>query len=238
MQNHESVIGRFPDYTVTVPTSGGTGWTDWIMHGFQLPFEFLHGSLGLPWWAAIITGSLLVRGITASTVLKAIRSGARMQAHMDDIQQFQQKMTEAQAAGDKLRMLSVRADMTAFMKRNKISFLAAFAPLLQIPFLIGMFWAVQRFARDAHLLDGFMDGGAAWFPALCAPDPTFVIPIAGVAMSIASVWTNPAVNGIPQAELTPRGQRILFTSLATLFSWVAFTFPAVSACGSGYIGGS
>lgn len=224
---HESVLGRFPDYSVLIPTSEGSGWIDTLLHGFQLPFEALHGQLGLSWWTSIVAGALLIRLVTMRTGIKALRSGARMQAHMEDIQLFQQKMTDAQAGGDKLRMLSVRQDYSAFMKRNKISFFAAFAPILQIPLMIGMFWAVQRFARDGHLLPGFVDGGGAWFTALCAPDPTATIPAVAIICSIAALWINPGVSGIPQAELTPTGQRILFTSLAGLFSWVTFSFPAV-----------
>lgn len=227
-----TVIGRFPDYSITVATADGTGWSDRILHVFQLPIEFLHDTVGLPWWGAIVAGSIALRAITLRTQLRAMRSGARMQLHMEEFTAFQKRMQAAQAAGETAQVLVLRGEMREFMKKHHISFGAAFAPLVQIPFLFGTFWAIGRFARDAHLLPDFIHGGTAWFTEMCASDPTLMIPTASVAMSLLSVWANPAMNGIPQAELTPKGQRLLFTTLAGLFSYVTFTFPVVRRRGA------
>ena len=69
---------------------------------------------------------------------------------------------------------------------------------------------------------------AVWFSSLHLPDPTFILPITSLSLSAISILSNPNMMGIPQAELTPGGQRLLLLTLGGVFGYVAVSMPAVS----------
>lgn len=226
-QPYHSITGTyFPDYSVTVPT-GFNGFIDSFLHVMQLPMELMHTYGGLPWWAAIASGTLLFRAVTMPTLLKALRTGGNLLEHQRELTERRKRMAELSAASDTTALLAERRSLEAFNKRYGISPMAMFMPILQMPALIGFFFAVQRFARDAHLLPGMLEP-ALWMPALVAPDPTMIIPLTASALSILSVLLNPSMNGMPQNDLTPKGQRLLMVTMTGLFTFATVNMPAVS----------
>lgn len=225
---HQSVVGKYPDYSILQKTGDVGGFTDTLMHWMQFPYELMHDTLGMPWWAAIVAGTVGFRLVLGRSMVRAIASGANMQEHMDEIQAFQKRIQAAQQGGDMGAVMGIRGEMKAFMKKRSLNMMTPFIPLLQAPILFSLFWAIGRLARDAHMIPGFYEGGFAWFPVLTAPDPTMILPTVAVAGSLLSIWTNPVAQGIPAAELTAKGQKVMFSSLALVFSYVTFTFPAVS----------
>jgi len=205
------------------------------MHLFQMPVELLHDVAGLPWWGAIVGASVLLRLGSGYVLLTSLRAGAHMQGHMDNLQAIQRQMQAAVSAEAKAEAAKA---MRAYYLQHKINPVAMLKPLLQLPVLLGAFWAIQRYARDAHLVPGFMDGGVLWLGALHLADPTGAVPVATMLLSVASVWANPNVQGFPQADLTPRGMRLLFSTLAGGFSYFTFFFPAVRGGGAVKSGGT
>lgn len=155
-----------------------------------------------------------------------LRSGAHLQQYTAEMQEYQKLMKEAR--GNDERMREVVAAYRAFMKEKDINPFAFIKPMLiQMPIFIGAFTGLRRFARDAHLTPGFMDGGIGPFVALHLPDPSFVLPLTSFALSAAAIWANPATTGIASAELTPNGQRLLFSTLSGVFMLAALSWPAV-----------
>ena len=223
--------GTYPDYSVTVPTIAGEGWSDFILSWFQTPMYWLHDYAAVPWWAAIGLATLALRVGTARLYFGSLRGAARMQMHSEEVADYQRRMKAAQAKGDQAALGDVVTEFRAFMKAKQLPSPLTFVKniLLQMPLYVASFFAVKRLARDAHLVPGFATGGSSWFTALHIPDPTFTLPIASLFMSWLSIWTNPNVVGIPQAELSAAGQRLLFTVLGGVFSVVAMKMPAVSS---------
>lgn len=95
-----------------------------------------------------------------------------------------------------------------------------------MPLFITLFTVLRTYAREAHLIPGFASGGTAWFTALHLPDPTGTLPILSACLSIASIAANNNMQGIPQLDLTPGGQRVLFGSLSAFFSVATLWMPA------------
>jgi hypothetical protein len=95
-----------------------------------------------------------------------------------------------------------------------------------MPIFITLFTVLRTYAREAHLIEGVATGGTAWFPALHLPDPTGVLPIVSAVLSISSIAVNNNMQGIPQLELTPGGQRVLFGSLSGFFNLLTIFMPA------------
>lgn len=159
-----------------------------------------------------------------------LKGAARMQMHAEEMADYQKRLKVAQAKGDQSALQELIGEFRAFMKAKQLPSPFTFVRniLIQIPVFVGTFFAIRRLTRDAHLVPDFADGGAAWFTALHIPDPTYAIPLASLAFSCLSIWTNPNVVGIPQAELSANGQRLLFTLLGGVFSIVALKMPAVS----------
>jgi 60Kd inner membrane protein len=226
---YEMSFGSFPDYSIVHKTGDAGGLLDSFMYYCQLPFLELH-NFGVPWWGAIVGGTVLYRLVFGNSMMNSMAMGARMQNHFDEMQSYQKRMQVAQQNGDEAGKMAAAQELQAFMKRHNIKHLKMFLPILQLPLVFSLFWSVSRLARDSHLLEGFYNGGIeGWFPLLTQPDPTYVLPAIAVGGSLLSVLTNFAAHGVPQAELSPKGQKLLFGSLALGFGW-AFTvdMPAVS----------
>lgn len=206
--------------TESTLTSGGyiSSWMQFV--------DVFHTHLDLPWWGAIIAMSAALRVVTIPLFFRSVRTGARIQEATPEMTQFQAALAAAQAGSDKQVVQDLVARQRLFMKERGIRMRDIFLPLLvQTPLFISSFIALRTFAREAHLVPGFMDGGMLWFTALHLPDPYGLIPLTSVAMSSLAIALNPNITGMPQQGLTRGGQRLLFMTLSTLFQAVTLWMP-------------
>ena len=60
----------------------------------------MHINMGMPWWATIVTGTIIIRLLMFPLVLKAQRNAAKMANVMPEMAMLQSKMTEARQSGD------------------------------------------------------------------------------------------------------------------------------------------
>lgn len=85
------------------PTFASLGLGGWSPSGIvQQCLEFFHVNMGMPWWASILTGTIIVRLLVFPLVVKSQRNAARMQNNMPELQVLQMKMTEARQTGNAL----------------------------------------------------------------------------------------------------------------------------------------
>lgn len=219
---------RYPDFEIMTSTleTAVPGMTDWSIWFMKL-MNWLHVECGMEWWVAVATVSLAIRAGTLPLFLLSVKTGAKMQQHTEQLQKFGDAIAAIKGSNDVNAMRSVMAERKAYMQKNGLKMRYVFLPMLvQVPIFISVFRALRTFASEAHLVPGFANGGTAWFPALHLPDPTGIIPITGVALAVGSIAFNNNVQGIPQAGLTPGGQKVLFGGMAGLFGLISLAFPA------------
>ncbi|PIK34482.1 putative mitochondrial inner membrane protein OXA1L, partial [Apostichopus japonicus] len=66
----------------------------------QSCFEFLHMSAGLPWWATIITATVIARCVMFPIIVKNQRASIRLSNVMPTFQKLTKKMNEARQSGN------------------------------------------------------------------------------------------------------------------------------------------
>ncbi|KAJ2381354.1 hypothetical protein H4S02_006243 [Coemansia sp. RSA 2611] len=147
--------------------------------------EFVHVSMGLPWWATI---GAVVLGYR----LLILPVNAWSQKHMMKTMQVQPEMNRitehiktANMKHDYMSSAKYSQELLALRKRADVSL---FKPMvgnaLQLPFMLMMFGALRDLATipAAH-----MDtGGTLWFTNLMAADPYMILPALSAIGTIGS----------------------------------------------------
>jgi len=101
--------------------------------------------------------------------------------------------------------------------------------LVQLPIFVTFFSTLRQAAYEAHLtpMHGLATGdGLLWISALHLPDPTFTLPLISSALSVVAIMINRNLQGAPQVDLTPGGQKLLFGALSVVFNLFAGWLPA------------
>lgn len=136
------------------PTFASLGLGGWTPVGMvQNCFEYLHVSLGVPWWAAIVigkkrvlcstepliflstAGTIFIRTLMLPLVVIAQRNAAKMNNNLPQMQALQQKMTEARLAGNQLDAARYSQELMVFMNEKGLNPLKnMIVPLAQVSF--------------------------------------------------------------------------------------------------------
>lgn len=149
----------------------------------QSALQGLHLHAGLPWWAAIVLGTVGARVALLPLVLRGQREAARLGAHLPQLQRLHQRLAEARRGSDRLRVTRAYAELAAYQRRHDVHPLRGFlVPLVQTPLFVSFFLALQKMA--AAPVPGLQRGGLGWFPDLAAPDPLYALPL----LVTASTW--------------------------------------------------
>ncbi|XP_075424118.1 LOW QUALITY PROTEIN: mitochondrial inner membrane protein OXA1L [Ascaphus truei] len=69
--------------------------------------EFLHLDVGLPWWGAIVAGTVLARVLVFPLIVKGQREAAKLNNHMPQITSLTTRMNEAKRSGNKFDCKSI-----------------------------------------------------------------------------------------------------------------------------------
>ena len=132
---------------------------DLMRIGLQICYEFTSG-LGFPNYViAIVVLTILIKTLLLPLAVKQIRSMKAMQAIQPEIQKIQKKYRNDPAM--------MRQEMGRLYKEHNASPMAGCLPLLiQMPFLIAMYYAIQGFSYDP------LHAGFLWIESLAAEDGT------------------------------------------------------------------
>uniref|UniRef100_V9KZ66 Oxidase (Cytochrome c) assembly 1-like protein n=1 Tax=Callorhinchus milii TaxID=7868 RepID=V9KZ66_CALMI len=145
--------------------------------------EHLHTDLTLPWWGAIITGTVLARLLVFPVIVKGQREAAKLNNHMPEMTRLTNLMNEAKHSGNKFDFAKTYSDLMLFQKKHDINpFRGFLVPLVQAPVFLSFFMALRQMASLP--VPGLQTGGIGWFIDLTAPDPLFILPLAVTA----SMW--------------------------------------------------
>lgn len=183
------------------------GWLANMMAWAVQFFYNLTASLGFPSYGiAIIILTIVIKVLLLPFALKQIKSMKGMQEIQPKVAALQKKYKNDRAK------LSI--EMQKLYREHNISPLAGCLPLLiQMPFLVSIFYALQGFQYDsAH-------ASFLWLSSLASKDPTYVLPI----LSAVSTWALSAQTAPKNAE----GPQKMMTYFMPLFiGYISINFPS------------
>lgn len=183
------------------------GWLADMMAWAVQFFYNLTASLGFPSYGiAIIILTIVIKVLLLPFALKQIKSMKGMQEIQPKVAALQKKYKNDRAK------LSI--EMQKLYREHNISPLAGCLPLLiQMPFLVSIFYALQGFQYDsAH-------ASFLWLSSLASKDPTYVLPI----LSAVSTWALSAQTAPKNAE----GSQKMMTYFMPLFiGYISINFPS------------
>lgn len=166
------------------PTFASLGLGGWGPVGIvQNCLEYLHISLDVPWWGAIMIGTVVVRLLMFPLVIVSQRNTAIMNNNLPEIQLLQTKMTQARQTGNQLEAARYAQEMMMFMKEKGLNPLKnVLVPLAQAPLFISFFMGLRGMANCP--VESMMHGGLWWFTDLTVPDQFFILPL----ITSATMW--------------------------------------------------
>lgn len=182
----------------------------WLADMMAWAVQFFYNrtaSLGFPSYGiAIIILTIVIKVLLLPFALKQIKSMKGMQEIQPKVAALQKKYKNDRAK------LSI--EMQKLYREHNISPLAGCLPLLiQMPFLVSIFYALQGFQYDsAH-------ASFLWLSSLASKDPTYVLPI----LSAVSTWALSAQTAPKNAE----GPQKMMTYFMPLFiGYISINFPS------------
>lgn len=183
--------------------------------------ELVHEQTHLPWWAAIVGCTLVVRTALLPVALHATRQMSIMQGLRTQIAPLQ---TRIQASGG--TDMVAAAELQALYDRHGVSPVRMLAaPLAQLPVFMSFFLGLRRLSDafpSAH------EGGAYWFVDLGACDTSYLLPAASGFSALALVRLSmpgaPAGASADEALQVER-MRLLMSAITAVSLPVAATMP-------------
>uniref|UniRef100_A0A3Q3WNQ8 Membrane insertase YidC/Oxa/ALB C-terminal domain-containing protein n=1 Tax=Mola mola TaxID=94237 RepID=A0A3Q3WNQ8_MOLML len=183
--------------------------------------EFMHLDLGLPWWGAIVTGTVLARMAVFPVIVKGQREAAKLNNVLPEMTKLTTRMNEAKQSGNKFEFGKAYSDLTMFQKKHDVNPLRGFlVPLVQAPVFISFFIALRKMAYLP--VPSLQTGGMLWFPDLAAADPFYILPLA-VTGTMFFILELGAESGIDNPNL--RAMKTVFRIMPFVILPLTINFP-------------
>ncbi|KAG8140969.1 hypothetical protein E2320_003587, partial [Naja naja] len=110
--------------------------------------ESLHLDLGLPWWGAIVGGTLLARCLVFPIIVKCQQQAVKLNNHYPQMSEMNSRISDARKSGNQKEFIKAYTELNQYQKAHnlnpKIGFLA---PLVQMPIFISFFFALRKMAE-------------------------------------------------------------------------------------------
>lgn len=133
---------------------------------FQHIFEMAHVYTGLPWWATILTVTLVTRVFMFPLYTSSSDNSAKMARIKPELTAIMETTKHATEQVEIQQAMLARRNL---MKEKNISVLSMAKPLLAVPIFIGVFGSLNGMA-GANVA-GLSTDGFAWFTNLAVADP-------------------------------------------------------------------
>ncbi|KAM9330013.1 mitochondrial inner membrane protein OXA1L [Gastrophryne carolinensis] len=183
--------------------------------------SFLHMDVGLPWWGAIVTGTIIARILVFPLIVKGQREAAKLNNHMPQITALTTRMNEAKQTGNKFDFAKAYADLTAYQKKHDVNPLRGFlVPLVQAPVFISFFVSLRQMAYLP--VPSLQTGGLWWFSDLTMADPFYILPMV-VTCSMWAVLELGAESGVNNPNL--KVMKTVFRVMPLIIFPLTMNFP-------------
>uniref|UniRef100_A0A3B5AIU8 OXA1L mitochondrial inner membrane protein n=1 Tax=Stegastes partitus TaxID=144197 RepID=A0A3B5AIU8_9TELE len=183
--------------------------------------EYMHMDLGLPWWGAIVAGTVLARLAVFPVIVKGQREAAKLNNVLPEMTKLTTKMTEAKQSGNKYEFAKAYSELNLFQKKHDVNPLRGFlVPLVQAPVFISFFIALRKMAYLP--VPGLQTGGLLWFTDLTAADPFYILPFA-VTGTMFFILELGAESGIDNPNL--RAMKTVFRIMPFIILPLTINFP-------------
>ena len=160
--------------------------------------EHLHDSVGLSWGWSIVALTIIVRVALVPIMVKQIHSMQRMQAHLPEMKEIQQKYK-----GDRQRL---NEELMKFYKEKQINPAASCLPMLvQIPVFFALYFVLRNFSSHT-------DAPASALGWLIVPNITEKVTAhwSGWVLLVLYLGSQVGYAYFGTPPNMPRSQRILF----------------------------
>nr|XP_046236426.1 mitochondrial inner membrane protein OXA1L [Scatophagus argus] len=218
----------------TEPTLAELGMSSYTPVGLIENFlEFMHLELGLPWWGAIVAGTVFARLVLFPVIVKGQREVVKINNVLPEMTKLTDRMNEAKQSGNKFEFSKAYTDLTLFQKKHDVNPLRSFlVPLAQAPVFISFFMALRDMANVP--VPSLQTGGALWFPDLTASDPFYILPLAvtGTMLLVLELGAESGVNN-PNLQIMKTAFRIMpfvILPITMFFPTAVFTYWLTSNC--------
>ncbi|KAI3376357.1 hypothetical protein L3Q82_016841, partial [Scortum barcoo] len=183
--------------------------------------EFMHVDLGLPWWGAIVVGTVVARMAVFPVIVKGQREAAKLNNVLPEMTKLTNRMNEAKQSGNKFEFAKAYSDLNLFQKKNDVNPLRGFlVPLVQAPVFISFFIALRKMAYLP--VPSLQTGGVLWFPDLTVADPFYILPLA-VTGTMFFILELGAESGIDNPNL--RAMKTVFRIMPLVILPLTINFP-------------
>ncbi|KAL7875933.1 hypothetical protein AOLI_G00108960 [Acnodon oligacanthus] len=183
--------------------------------------EFMHVGIGLPWWGAIVAGTIIARCAVFPVIVKGQREAAKLNNVLPEMTKLTNRMNEAKQSGNKFEFSKAYSDMMLFQKKHDVNPLRGFlVPLVQAPIFISFFIALRKMAYLP--VPSLQTGGLWWFTDLTAADPFYVLPLA-VTGTMFAILELGAESGVDNPNL--RAMKTVFRIMPFVILPMTINFP-------------
>ncbi|KAB5579289.1 hypothetical protein PHYPO_G00193390 [Pangasianodon hypophthalmus] len=183
--------------------------------------EFMHVSIGLPWWGAIVAGTIIARCAVFPVIVKGQREAAKLNNVLPEMTKLTNRMNEAKQSGNKFEFSKAYSDMMLFQKKHDVNPLRGFlVPLVQAPVFISFFIGLRKMAYAP--VPSMQTGGLWWFTDLTAADPYYILPLA-VTGTMFAILELGAESGVDNPNL--RAMKTVFRIMPFIILPMTINFP-------------
>ncbi|XP_075948780.1 mitochondrial inner membrane protein OXA1L [Anarhichas minor] len=187
----------------------------------QNMLEFMHVDLGLPWWGAIVVGTVLARMAVFPVIVKGQREAAKLNNVLPEMTKLTSRMNEAKQSGNKFDFARAYSDLNLFQKKHDVNPLRGFLiPVVQAPVFISFFIALRKMAYLP--VPSLQTGGLLWFTDLTAADPFYILPLV-VTGTMFFILELGAESGIDNPNL--RAMKTVFRIMPLVILPLTINFP-------------
>ena len=169
------------DAATTLELQSQGGFTSLGLGGYspvgliQWSLEYIYIHTHLPWWAAIVTSTIVLRTVMFPIAVRVQANAARLNNIRPEMDKIMAKIRECNQAGNTTQAAQQTAKLLALYQKHKCHpFKMFIMPAVQIPVFLSFFIAIRRMA--AVPVESMKSGGMLWFTDLTVPDPYYVLP--------------------------------------------------------------
>lgn len=130
----------------------------------------------MPWYLTIAFSTVIIRTLLTPLVIIAQRNAATMQNIMPEMQEIQNKLTEAREMGNAHEYAQHNQELMGIMKARGFNPLKnMLIPFAQMPIFLSYFIGIRRMVNAP--VESLHDGGILWFTDLTLADPYYLLPL-------------------------------------------------------------